>query len=51
MFSSCEFGEIFKDTFFTEHLWTTASEITLILIDASNNVIVTLDHIIIIFVN
>ena len=22
---SCEFGEIFKDTFFTEHLWATAS--------------------------
>ena len=21
---SCEFSEIFKDTFFTEHLWTTA---------------------------
>ena len=23
---SCEFCEIFKNTFFTEHLWTTASE-------------------------
>ena len=23
---SCEFCEIFKDTIFTEHLWTTASE-------------------------
>ena len=23
---SWEFCEIFKDTFFTEHLWTTASE-------------------------
>ena len=22
---SCEFYEIFKNTFFTEHLWTTAS--------------------------
>ena len=22
---SCEFGEIFKSTFFTENLWTTAS--------------------------
>ena len=22
---SCEFCEIFKNTFFTEHLWTTAS--------------------------
>ena len=22
---SCEFGEISKKTFFTEHLWTTAS--------------------------
>ena len=24
--SSCEFCEISKNTFFTEHLWTTASE-------------------------
>ena len=24
---SCEFCEIFKSTFFTEHLWTTASGI------------------------
>ena len=24
---SCEFCEIFKNTFFTEHLWTTASEV------------------------
>ena len=24
---SCEFCEIFKNTFFTEHLWTTASSI------------------------
>ena len=23
---SCEFGEIFKNTLFTEHLWTTASD-------------------------
>ena len=23
---SCEFCEIFKNTFFSEHLWTTASE-------------------------
>ena len=23
---SCEFCEIFKNTFFTEHLWATASE-------------------------
>ena len=23
---SCEFCETFKNTFFTEHLWTTASE-------------------------
>ena len=25
---SCEFCEISKNTFFTEHLWTTASEYT-----------------------
>ena len=25
---SCEFCEIWKSTFFTEHLWTTASEIS-----------------------
>ena len=24
---SCEFCEIFKNTFFTEHVWTTASEL------------------------
>ena len=24
---SCEFCEIFKNTFFTEHLWTTASNL------------------------
>ena len=24
---SCEFGEISKNTFFTEYIWTTASEI------------------------
>ena len=28
---SCEFCEISKNTFFTEHLWTTASDITSIL--------------------
>ena len=27
---SCEFCEISKNTFFTEHLWATASEITLV---------------------
>ena len=26
---SCEFCEISKNTFFTEHLWTTASKIVL----------------------
>ena len=25
--SSCDFCEVFKNTFFTEHLWTTATEI------------------------
>ena len=24
---SCDFCEVFKNTFFTEHLWTTATEI------------------------
>ena len=28
---SCEFYEIFKNIFFTEHLWTTASEVCLYL--------------------
>ena len=30
---SCEFCEIFKSTFFTEHLWTTASIIIWIFTD------------------
>ena len=29
---SCEFCEIFKNTFFTEHLWTTASIIIITVI-------------------
>ena len=30
---SCEFGDISKDTFFTEHLWTTAFNSTIFLIE------------------
>ena len=29
---SCEFCEIFKNTFFTEHIWTTASVYTILLL-------------------
>ena len=31
---SCEFCKTFKNTFFTEHLWTTASEILKLLLQA-----------------
>ena len=39
---SCEFDEISKNTFFTEHLWTTASQICLGRQSASNRKKITL---------
>ena len=39
---SCEFYEISKNTFFTEHLWTTASQICLRRQPASNHKKITL---------
>ena len=31
---SCEFCEVFKNTFFTEHLWTTASSLLKVFTEA-----------------
>ena len=36
---SCEFCEISKNTFFTEHLWTTASGIMITIYDSFHNII------------
>ena len=36
---SCEFCEIFKNTFFTEHVWATASGMTATLSVAKTNIL------------
>ena len=49
---SCEFCEIFKNTFFTEHLWATASKkVIVILVEKQEVVMVVIAAVVVVVVN